>query len=200
MIELLERLSIVSTVVPGFGNSGEHDAVFGFLAWPYLDSAKAMAEVASASGDAMPPEAAAAVAALIAEEQVMRGPFGFPGSASSAYISGAEALRALKLREMAGAEGAIAGSTTTAARRRAKERRETGRRAEDSPETAADAQAAHNDPVVITPAVVPAAAVATAAPQRHAERIAVRCPECHASNSPGNRACIACGERMPAPA
>ncbi len=135
MIELLERLSIVSTVVPGFGNSSEHDAVFGFLAWPYVDTAKAMAEVASASGEGMPPEAAAAVAALIAEEQVMRGPFGLPGSASSAYISGAEALRALKLREMAGAEGAIAGSTTTAARRRAKERRDAGRPAEDTPDT-----------------------------------------------------------------
>ena len=157
-----------------------------------------MAEVASASGEGMPPEAAAAVAALIAEEQVMRGPFGLPGSASSAYISGAEALRALRLREVAGAEGAIAGSTTTAARRRAKERRETGSRAEDPPETPADAPAADAVPLAIAPAAVPAAAIA--APKRHTERIAVRCPECHASNSPGNRACIACGERMPAAA
>jgi hypothetical protein len=117
MIELLERLSITSTVVPEFAYSGGHDAVFGFMAWPYVDSAKIMAEEVSAHATGMPAKAAAAVAALIAEERIMNAPFGFPGAAQSASVSGAEALRALRLREITGAEGAIAGSTTAAATR-----------------------------------------------------------------------------------
>ncbi len=117
MIELLERLSVARTDVPEFAFSGGHDAVFGFLAWPYVDSAKVLAEEVSTHGEGLPARAAAAVAALIAEEHIMNGSIGVPGG-RSASISGAEAIRALRLREVAGAEGAIAGSTKTAVRRR----------------------------------------------------------------------------------
>jgi hypothetical protein len=215
MIELLERLSVVSTAVPQFGYSAGHDAVFGFLAWPYLDSAKVMSEEMTMHGDGMPPEAAAAVAALIAEEQIMRSPLSFGAKGSASFMSGAEALRALKLREVAGAEGAVAGSTTTAARARAREKREAAaaerqRRAqrELSPLEASVAAAmveAHSAPPTAAAtfeaagavaALAPAAAVAAVAPRR-VERIAVLCPACHAANAPANRKCVACGERMP---
>ena len=214
MIELLERLSVVSTAVPQFGYSVGHDAVFGFLAWPYLDSAKVMSEEMTMHGGGMPPEAAAAVAALIAEEQIMRGPLSFSGKGSTAFMSGAEALRALKLREVAGAEGAVAGSTTTAARERARHKREAAaeqqRRAhpELSPLEASVAAAMVEADLPPSPAaatfpavgpvaaVIPVAAVAAAA-HRRVERIAVLCPACHAANAPGNRKCVACGERMP---
>ena len=113
MIELLERLSVTSTVVPEFAYSGEHDAVFGFLAWPYVDTAKAMAEAMPDDDDeTLPPAAAAAVAALIAEEQILHGRFDLVGNSASSSVSGAEALRAIRLREVSGAEGAIAGSTS----------------------------------------------------------------------------------------
>jgi len=147
MIELLERLSITPTDVPGFAYAG-HDAVFGFLAWPYIDTGKVLAEEAAGRGAGLPPRAAAAVAALIAEERTMSG--GLGAGASLGSLSGAEAIRALRLREVSGAEGAVAGSTTAAASRR-----------------------------------------------REVERIAVRCPSCHAGNAPGNRTCVACGARIP---
>ena len=118
MIELLERLSVASTVVPEFAYSDDHDAVFGFLAWPYVDTAKEMADALSADEGGLPPAAAAAVAALIAEEQIMRGRFDLTGKGASSSVSGAEALRAVRLREVSGAEGAIAGSTSTAAKHR----------------------------------------------------------------------------------
>jgi hypothetical protein len=226
MIELLERLSMVSTLVPEFAYSNQHDAVFGFLAWPYLDTAKEMALEVSAQGERLPPEAAAAVSALIAEEQIMKGGAGvFSGAKSTAFISGAEALRALKLREMAGAEGAVAGSTTTASRQAAKARHEA-----ETSETPSTAENTAGGPATGSPAVgqVPRSArpvldegpvasepvpvgiagafagvgVATALPAAaalsRAERIEVHCPACHAGNAPGNRRCIACGERMPA--
>ena len=177
MIELLEKLSITSTLVPEFAYAGGHDAVFGFLAWPYVDSAKVMAEEVTAHGKGMPPKAAAAVAALIAEEHLMNGSIGFPGAAQATFISGAEAMRALRLREVTGAEGAIAGSTTAA-----------GMRSEDTVSGPVMPLAA----VAADPASIPGPA-----PENFGERIRVQCPACHAHNAPGNRECIACGERMP---
>jgi hypothetical protein len=208
MIELLERLSITPTDVPGFAFAGGHDAVFGFLAWPYIDSAKVLSEEISAHGEGLPPRAAAAVAALIAEEHIMNGTLSFTGTQQAA-ISGAEAMRALRLREVAGAEGAIAGSTTAA-----KQRRSGAASPEAEPSEAPAARAAESETPVaaamasaepVAPAVSPmaasavplAAAAAAAAPLR-IERISVNCPACHAGNSPANRRCIACGERMPA--
>jgi hypothetical protein len=194
MIELLERLSIVSTVVPEFAYAGGHDAVFGFLAWPYLDSAKVMAEELGEYAGAMPRAAAAAVAAVIAEEQILYGSAGFAGAAESS-ISGAEAIRTLRLREVAGAEGAVAGSTTAAARERA-------RREAPEPDPAPPAAAPPAPPAAAAATGrLAVALVAAAAPrpdaQARAAHIAVRCSACGAGNAPGNRTCIACGRRMP---
>jgi hypothetical protein len=205
MIELLEKLSITSTLVPEFAYAGGHDAVFGFLAWPYVDSAKVMAEEVTALGKGIPAKAAAAVAALIAEEHLMNGSIGFPGAAQSASISGAEAMRALRLREVTGAEGAIAGSTTTAAKRRddtaAQDLGTTGETSGQAP-----VAAAHTEPnaAAVAESVMPLAAAGVApasvpgpAPAKCGERIRVKCPACHADNAPGNHDCIACGRRMP---
>ena len=85
MIELLERLSTTRTDVPGFAYAGGHDAVFGFLAWPYIDSAKILAEEISAHGEGLPPRAAAAVAALIAEEHIMNGTLSFARRADGGH-------------------------------------------------------------------------------------------------------------------
>ncbi|MEI7814947.1 MAG: zinc ribbon domain-containing protein [Coriobacteriia bacterium] len=200
MIELLERLSITSTVVPEFAYSNGHDAVFGFLAWPYLDSAKILAEEVSTHGGGLPPRAAAAVAALIAEEHVMNGPVGFPGAGTSAFVSGAEALRALRLREVSGAEGAIAGSTTTAAIRRGEAAVGSEAATGETPDTPALTSRPTSPAGAVPPVVAVIAASASSpasAPAKHAEHITVRCPACRAYNAPRNRSCIACGERMP---
>jgi hypothetical protein len=198
MIELLERLSITPTDVPGFAFAGGHDAVFGFLAWPYIDSAKVLSEEISAHGEGLPPRAAAAVAALIAEEHIMNGTLNFSG-AQEAAISGAEAMRALRLREVSGAEGAIAGSTTAI-------RQRNGDGHATSPEASAVHVAESRTPTAamgpavapMAASVVPPIAAAGAAAPLRIERISVNCPACHAGNSPANRRCIACGERMPA--
>jgi hypothetical protein len=197
MIELLERLSITSTVVPEFAYAGGHDAVFGFLAWPYIDSAKIMAEEVTAHGKGMPAKAAAAVAALIAEEHFMNGSLTFPGAGQSASISGAEAMRALRLREVSGAEGAIAGSTTTAARGRDAAASDTNAAETTTP---AEPEFLPGPPAAEEAAAPLLLAAATAPPPKspgRAERIAVRCPACKAYNAPGNRVCVACGKRMP---
>lgn len=215
MIELLERLSITSTVVPGFAYTGGHDAVFDFLAWPYLDTAKALADQVTAHGAGLPPRAAAAVAALIAEEQSMSRTSGLPGSMRSASISGAEGLRALRLREVTGAEGAIAGSTTAAARRREDPVATTtpaapmGSPAAGATEMTTSATSAEllggaitlgvTTTVTRVPLEPDSPPPTPTAPRRDVERITVRCPSCHAGNAPGNRTCVACGERMPRP-
>jgi hypothetical protein len=204
MIELLERRSITSTVVPEFAYAGGHDAVFGFLAWPYMDSAKVLAEELGAHGAGMPAKAAAAVAALIAEERSMNGPLGLPGGTHASSFSGAEALRALRLREISGAEGAIAGSTRAVARRIDAEDEAALQTATGSPEPADEVAGREVPASDIGQTALPvsgavAAAVEPPRPTRpdHAERITVRCPACHAFNAPGNRECIACGDRLP---
>jgi hypothetical protein len=203
MIELLERLSITSTVVPEFAYAGGHDAVFGFLAWPYVDSAKILAEEVTAHGSGMPAKAAAAVAALIAEERSMNGPLGLPGGTRASSFSGAEALRALRLREITGAEGAIAGSTRAVARRidaeaEATSQTETGSPSPVEAEIAGEGQASETGRAVLPVSGAGAAAAAADATQPdRSERITVRCPACHAFNAPGNHECIACGDRLP---
>ena len=206
MIKLLERLSITSTLVPGFAFSDGHDAVFGFLAWPYVDTAKVLADEVSAHGEGLPPRAAAAVAALIAEERMMAA-VGLPGAMRPSSISGAEGLRALKLREVAGAEGAIAGSTTAAARRREKA---DGAPHDGTGPAPSGAVATITSATTAVPAVIPgpvpvraeppaasAALASSPSVRAGAQRIAVRCPACHAGNAPGNRTCVACGKPMP---
>ena len=192
MIELLERLSITRTDVPGFAFAGGHDAVFGFLAWPYVDTAKILAEEISAHGEGLPPKAAAAVAALIAEEHIMNGTLSSPARRQRLDQRRRGDSRD-ELREVAGAEGAIAGSTT-AARRRASGPRSaapSGRRLRRPPRARStrDAIAAPAASVAADPlaAAAPVAAAVAAAP-RHAERIAVHCPACRAGNSPQPRA------------
>ncbi len=211
MIELLERLSITPTDVPGFAFAGGHDAVFGFLAWPYIDSAKVMAEEISAHGEGLPPKAAAAVAALIAEEHIMNGSGGFPGAEQSASVSGAEGIRALKLREVSGAEGAIAGWTTAAGSRPEAPSATAAVAAEPAAPTSSmpagpvepapqAAERGSNPEAPLASAVLIAAdaPVGAVGGVKRAERISVSCPRCHAGNSPGNHSCIACGARMPA--
>jgi hypothetical protein len=201
MIELLELLSITSTIVPEFAYADGHDAVFGFLAWPYVDSAKVMAEEFSAHGKGMPAKAAAAVAALIAEERSMSGSLGFVGVQSSSF-SGAEALRALRLREVSGAEGAIAGSTAAAATRREGHVGASGDVGEptaavgDNPSAASESEQANGSNV---PTLSPALAFADTGLVSYGRnrRITVRCPACQANNAPGNRTCIACRRRLP---
>jgi hypothetical protein len=202
MIELLELLSITSTIVPEFAYADGHDAVFGFLAWPYVDSAKVMAEEFSVHGKGMPAKAAAAVAALIAEERSMSGSLGFVGALRSSSFSGAEALRALRLREVSGAEGAIAGSTAAAATRRDGRAAAAVGDGERAVAVGGDPSTA-SEPEPITGSVLPTASPALAFADTgltsygRGRRLAVRCPACQASNAPGNRDCIACGRRLP---
>jgi hypothetical protein len=200
MIELLELLSITSTIVPEFAYADGHDAVFGFLAWPYVDSAKVMAEEFSAHGKGMPAKAAAAVAALIAEERSMSGSFGFPGAFQSSSFSGAEALRALRLREVSGAEGAIAGSTAAATRQERQAEASSGVggttaavACEAAPIPQSETTSGSDLPTA-SPALAFAAGLASSGRDR---RITVRCPACQANNAPGNRTCIACRRRLP---
>ena len=114
MIELLERLSVDVDGCAGVRLLGRARRVFGFLAWPYVDTAKAMAEAMPDDDDeTLPPAAAAAVAALIAEEQILHGRFDLVGnSASSSVERRRGAPRDPAPRGRRAAEGAIAGSTS----------------------------------------------------------------------------------------
>ncbi len=178
MIELLERMSITATSVPELYFPGGDDASFGFLAWPYSDSGKPLAQAWAPTGEmsafgGLPPEAAAAVAAVIAEEK------SFDASSltgrSALSVGGAEAVRAMRLREVSGAEGAVAGWTSSAARRRRREEREarearaaaggateSGDREVDTPDAAGAAAAQAAAPAAATAAAT-ASATATAA-------------------------------------
>jgi len=220
MICLLERLSTSSRAVPEFArNAAQHDACFNFLAWPYGRWWHAKPDEDADS--ALPPEAEAAVAAVIAQEAATDATFS--GSAA-VRLGDAEALRAQQLRDVSGAEGAIAGSTSAVAAvdaqaTAAQEPPEAaaaaavpGEQAAPAPEVHAAGVSASNPDPGPTPFVqaAPVAATVGAAPAiavsvprapdagglARPVRIDVLCPHCGADNAPTNRDCIVCGARL----
>ena len=99
VIALLERLGTVQTAAAGLATvAGSGAAAFNFLAWPYAD----FYDDNDMFGPALSPIQNAAVGAVIAEEVSLG--LMVPRAHS---VGNPEALRAVRIRELAGAEGAI---------------------------------------------------------------------------------------------